>query len=858
MVHFMNNNITTNNARLDTLEEEDPVTSILARTMLETSSEESDSPRNGGRATSPYSNGGNPSMIMTKSRRGSTSSNSVSTNSKMVGLGLARRPSDNLLLNMVAMEEINGNSICIGNSGLPPPRKHFVTRCERPISNDSIATRTTELFSSTSSDVNSGSSSIETNVNKDRTNEPSMVSHSENDSGSFTEDESILEMASATNTSTLNQMSTFSYADETIRSVVGPDTSSVDENVSNDAISPNSSSVVTPPAQRTRYFFANGTKAKSQISFAGTNSNVSSPLKTTDNITLQNPSLPSASTLYGHSNSTSAILPSKARLTPSQRYRLRKTQNETALRKSIRRKEQFYEDQETNLELQEGDINNSFIWNIPTASFSTNSFLGSSRPKGVPRRASDSSITHENNRPPHLPSGGSSRGNASALSFLDTYEMPTSPIPGVNRTSDFQYMQQASKNLSDVYEHSSNRLSKSKLSDRTTSADFLPLEFKAASDLGLEHLVLVSENKLEVTSHSRPSWLPPKDPEERKLHEKQISKSTSMASIEQLDRNKEREERTIRNETNKQKYVLLLDRGITRNSSLQSLKKIVWETAFTHETRYLIYDELLQSNVKLVTEKYLESFDQMIKLLNRMDFPRGKEAEIEQLIENGIRSKTAGKEKVSTDLLLMLQLKSISQQGLIPGDELLFHHLLLSDSFKSLKQVWETVNLIQTTCFNDLCKEKYDSRILNSRGVVAHYLLRGDDFKNEFNSTSLNSNTWWNVLERVDHSLFMWIIDIIVVANSQSYKKYPISKEDFNDKSWDYYRSKRVIVNYKILLSFILNVLLNYHFGFNDLKSLSSLKDEQFSIPMPMDHLIDTEAVNGMFIRKWLHYYKKF
>lgn len=856
----MNNNININNVRLDTLEEEDPVTSVLTRRMLETSLEESDSPKNEGRATSPYSNGGNASMIMTKSRRGSISSNSVSTNSKMVGLGLARRPSDNLLLNMVAMEEINGPSLCIGNSGLPPPRKHFVTRCERPISNDSIATRTTELFSSTSSDVNSGSSSIdnETDANKERRNESSMVSQSENDSGSFTEDESILEMASATNTSTLNQMSTFSPADETICSVAAPDTSSADENAGSDAISHNNSSVVTPPAQRTRYLFANGTKAKSQISFGGSSSTVSSPLKPSDNSTLQNLPLPSASTLYGHSNSTSAILPSKTRLTPSQRYRLRKAQNETALRKSIRRKEKFYEEQETNLELQEGDINNSFIWNIPTASFSTNSFVGTSRPKGVPRRASDGSLAADKNSPINRPSGSSSGASASALSFLDTYEMPTSPIPGVDRTSDFQYMQQASKNLSHVYQHSSNRLSKSKLSERTTSADFLPLEFKAASDLGLEHLVLVSENKLEVTSHSRPSWLPPKDPEERKLHEKQISKSTSMASIEQLDRNKEREERAIKNETNRQKYVLLLDRGITRYSSLQSLKKIVWETAFTHETRYLMYDELLQSSVKLVTGKYLESFDQMIQLLNRMDFPRGKEAEIEQLIENGIRSKVAGNEKVSSDLLLMLQLKSISPQGLIPGDELLFHHFLLSDSFQSLKQVWETVNLIQATCFNDLCKEKYDSRILNSRGVVAHYLLRGDDFKNEFNSTSLNSTTWWNVLERVDHSLFMWIIDIIVVANSQCYKKYPISKEDFDDKSWDYYRSKRVVINYKIMLSFVLNVLLNYHFGFNDLKSLSSLKDKQFSIPTPMDYLIDTEVGNGMFIRKWLHYYKKF
>ncbi|CAI4377788.1 CMF_collapsed_G0013140.mRNA.1.CDS.1 [Saccharomyces cerevisiae] len=38
-------------------------------------------------------------------------------------------------------------------------------------------------------------------------------------------------------------------------------------------------------------------------------------------------------------------------------------------------KEKFYEDQDANLELQEGDVDGSLIWNIPMASLSTSSFL---------------------------------------------------------------------------------------------------------------------------------------------------------------------------------------------------------------------------------------------------------------------------------------------------------------------------------------------------------------------------------------------------------------------------------------------------------------------------------------------------
>lgn len=808
--------------RLDTLKEEDSVLGLRNKNMAGSSSEKGEmSPSaelfKGNRVVSPYSNG---VLVKNKSRNGSISSNSVSTTSKTVGLGLARRPSDNLLLNMTSLDDTGkGNDDIVqlnAGIGLPPPRKHFVARSERndrPISNDSIATRTTELFSSNSSDVNSRSSSLE-NENRNDNGDRS----SKSDSG--TDDDSVLEITSQKNSSA------HSYGDETIRSA-------------------KSSSKEGGIAQRTRYFFNNGTKAQSQISFAGTGSTVTSPAKTLDDVSLPQPSLPTASPLYQHANSTSAILPNKTRLTPSQRYRLRKAQNESALRKSIRKKEKFYDEQEKGSELQ-NDFEGLSIWNIPMASTSTSTFLNSSSlnlSKTETHRPYDKRSSHH---------------SAHEISVLSSFDMPTSPIPGVNRTSDSQYMQQTSRNLTSVYKQSSSRLSESRLSERTASADFLPIEFKTASDLGLEDLKLVSEDKLGITSHSRPSWLPPKDPDERKLHDRQISKSTSMASIEQLDRNKERDERLIKNETNKQKYVLLLDRDITRNSSLQDLKKLIWETPLTSETRYQAYDELLQSNTRLVSEKFVEPFEDLLKLLDGMSFPSNKEAEIEELIKIGIRRKIAGKEQISKDLPLMLKLKSISRQGLIPGDELLFHHFLLSNSFSSLKQVWDMVNLIQMTCFNDACKEKFNLRVLNSRGIVAHYLLRGDDFKNEFNATCLNATTWWNVMERVDHSLFMWVIDIIVVANSQCFKKYPVNKEAFTDKHWEQYRSKHVLINYKILASLVLDVLLNYHFGFDDLKSLASLDDPTFSIPMPMDYLIDTESVNYMFIRKWLHYYKKF
>lgn len=811
-----------------------------------------------------------------------------SSDSNILGLGIARRPSDNLLLKFNKASTIRNKSSGTQNTGvenaeiiyedgslnpvdlsdLSPPNRNFVTKNQRPISNDSISTKTSELFSSPSFDLHSRDSSI---GNDSEDNETSIVDKS----------------------------SIISEEDTTL---IIPQKENAQPN-NNDNFSTNNSSIPVPnhvlekilskSSPKPTYCFNNGTNtitsAASVISTDTTNnkasylhSNRSAPLlKATRrqhpnhvnnysysdsyNRIIQKDTVPEQTSgtgasntnggkkilLYNHSNSTTAIPFNKVPLTASQRYRLRREQNETSLRNSIKKKERFYEDQEQVMELQEGDIDDTLIWNIPMASFSTSSFLNSTAPHGFKLGQGTKAILQQHKHPIVSKNGPFVPG-------LDFFDMPTSPIPGVSKITDFQYIQNTTKKLSDVYINSSERLSKSKLSERANSASFLPLDLKEASENGMEDLLLISEDKLELMSNSRPSWLPPKDPEERKIHETQISKSISMASIEQLDRNKDREQRLIRNETNRQKFVLLLDRDVTRNSSIKSLQKVIWETPFSNEVRLQMYSTILQSDVKLITKKYIDPFTDLLEIVNGMDFPKGKEVELERLINKSINSKRNDLGIMSKDLMLMLKIKSISTQGLLVGDELLFHHFLQDESFKTLSEVWEAVNLIQMTCFNDLCQEKYDSKIISKKGIVANYLLRNNDFKDEFNSTCLNFNTWWNILERVDHTLFMWIMDIIVVHNAQCFKNDPVKETLFQNQDWDYYKSKKVSINYKILLSFVLNILLNYHFGFIDLKALADLEDKNFCIPIPMDDLIDKESVDGLFIRKWLHYYKKF
>ncbi|SCU77834.1 LADA_0A02454g1_1 [Lachancea dasiensis] len=804
----------------------------LNATSLETLLEES---RSSGGSGSPVSAGSQPTQQHGQKLRGKMESypepnvNFVSANSssggssKTIGLGIARRPSDNLLMNLAQEQQQHS-----GTMPQPPSRKKLISSQERPLSNDSIVTQNSNIFSSSTSSTawSSNDSSRGSSIIDDLTTE-NVKRVGEEVSFAETDGESTIDLTST---------AASEYSASTQQNLA----SHIHKQPQNTQQQPS----------KTRYMFTNSSLARSQTSFSSSNP---SPLK-------NNFSRHSAPNRL-FSKSTSALSQQQQRpqqqstqpavLTPSQRYRLRREQNKTALQNSIKQKEKYYDEQETlpSSPYSQADINENFIWNIPAASNSTNSFLMSLKPPPMKKSQSKQKIGFSRS------SSQNSALSSESGQYLDYSEMPPMPIAGLSSTSDFQNFQQTSENLSSVYQHSSSKFSKSKLWERTSSMEVLPLQFKSASDEGMEDLRLVSEDKVQLCSPSRPTWLPPKAEIERKSHEEKINKTMSMASLDQLERSRGREEALVRDETNRQKVVLLLDRGISRQSSLRDLKKIVWDTPLVCDIRGDVYDILLQSDARIISQFYIQPFDKISKVMESMHFPRGKHIEIEKLISKipGARPHSR-----SENLMLLLKLKSISNQGLLPGDAALFHHLLIDNAESDLGKVWEMANLIQLTCFNDSTGAKFDSRVVSPRGVVASYLSKHVEFKDEFNSECLNINTWWNILQWMDHEVFMWCLDVIVVHNSQPYKNAPVVAEKLANRTWDFYKSQHVVINYKVLASLMLNVLQNYHFGFNDLRSLGDLQDQEFRIPSAVGELLDTQFDREIFFKKWRHYYKKF
>ncbi|CCK69612.1 Sbe2p KNAG_0C05110 [Huiozyma naganishii CBS 8797] len=549
--------------------------------------------------------------------------------------------------------------------------------------------------------------------------------------------------------------------------------------------------------------------------------------------------------LQMHANSTSMLLahPSTANatnnnnnrtnakthffMTPSQRYRLRRSQTQTNLRESIRRKDTVYppdnvSDTDDDNDIVE-DADKSFIWNVPVAHASTSSFI-------------------------QTPEWGPQRGKHRSQSVLDFNAIPTMGVPGIDGGSDSEFMKATSMSLSYLYDQTSNRLSHQKLTERNKSADVLPLEYKRLSDQGLEDLRLVSDDKKNVMSQGRPMWLPPKSTKEKRSHEREIYETMESYSREALAKQKWLQNYSAKLQNSEKELGKTIERGLYRQSSLQMLHSFVQEMPFCSKNRFEIYSSVLQTD-NYVFINFVEKFEELSSVLKEMDFPKDKELQIKNLINDNIERGTFELDnKLYPALQKLLELKAISTYGITPGDELLMYHFL-KEGFPP-ENTWLLVNLVQLTCFNSMMKDKYDRKILQ-----CHYLKK-DVFKQEFNSSCLNMNTWWNMLERVSHTLFLWILDIVVIYNVQL--SSPASEpENQPNEDWDVYAAAHIVPNYKILLSFTVNILMNHHYGFDDLVQLRGIKDVNIAFPMPAINKEEALETNYKFVETWLSYYKK-
>ncbi|CCF58556.1 hypothetical protein KAFR_0E04050 [Kazachstania africana CBS 2517] len=396
--------------------------------------------------------------------------------------------------------------------------------------------------------------------------------------------------------------------------------------------------------------------------------------------------------------------------------------------------------------------------------------------------------------------------NVPVYSYLgeESLDLPVTPIPGMQAfNSDTSFMSSVSSNLSEVNvrKFRARRPAKRLVSNGSITS--------------LGDASLTSRDKSDVLCEGRPNWLPPLESCERAKTERMINKTfESMFQVE-LNRNSRRWELLNRNRLNWERYMNTL-----HEDNLHKLRKLVWDASINQDLRLSCYSRLF----KRTTDIKIESYNELVTKLLQIEFPASKQLEIDRTVQENIKSKISFREyngsgKIFNDLQQLLQIKSISKRGLLQGDELLFFHFLQMKY--QMSDIWNIVNMIQSNCFHENVQFKFGNNTYNL-----------NFFKLE--SEPIDFKMFWNIMERLNHDLFLWVVDIIVITNMLQNK-------------W----------NYKILLSFVINILTNYHFGFNDLVELHTLTDSNFILPAhPLDSS-DAFDINHNFVKKWSRFYEK-
>lgn len=394
-------------------------------------------------------------------------------------------------------------------------------------------------------------------------------------------------------------------------------------------------------------------------------------------------------------------------------------------------------------------------------------------------------------------------------------KLPSYVINQIELRSSIQNAQDSNSDKSKISEIPSEIPRISNFKSRSTSDLKLNTDIHSIKSPAINNeLLLMSPEKLDCLSSTRPIWLPPKSPEEKLKHDHEITKAFEEYSKKEINKKEKNFQRLKNSLINSQKWFeITVKFQEVHRPVIHNMRHLCWKTNIPNNLKYKIYTDVLQyylSKKDYVTrfEKYsdLEEKLKSIKNLNYL------EPEIDLIILSlypklGFYQKG---QQLNHILKKMFLIMKISKQGLRKNDEILIPILLL---FFTMEQAFTLINLLNEAIFTEIFIIKLDNN-LTANPVMRKYLYK--HFKDEMES--LTSERLFRTLMKINPILVIQMIDFLILNN-----------------------------NYKILYCFILLVLKFHHFGFVDLEQLV-LDDEMFIF------VDDHEE----FLERFHYYYKKF
>lgn len=343
------------------------------------------------------------------------------------------------------------------------------------------------------------------------------------------------------------------------------------------------------------------------------------------------------------------------------------------------------------------------------------------------------------------------------------------------------------------------------------------------SNYTIDELRMLSPEKLEHLSSTRPMWLPPKSSHESQKHQQQISEVIESFSKKEIDKKEKNFQKLKGLLINNQKWfeVTVKHQEIHR-PVIHTMRHLCWKSNIPNDLRFKIWHDVLNyynkkngfdvvddsSNSKSQQPELFEALKEKLDGINTEYL----EPEIELIVSSiypNMQLFQKGQELYPA-LKQLLLFKKISTSGLQYGDEALLGLFLL---YFTPQESFNLLNLVKKNVINDEFTTKFNSNV-SSNYVMTKYLSK--HFKDEI--PLINTRNMYKIFMKFDPELLIKIFDHLVLNNS-----------------------------YKVCYCMVLVVLKFYHFGFLDLKQLS-LDDGM---------IIDIDN-HEEFIEKFTYYYKKF
>lgn len=238
----------------------------------------------------------------------------------------------------------------------------------------------------------------------------------------------------------------------------------------------------------------------------------------------------------------------------------------------------------------------SLMYNVPFTMGSTTSLYASSHSSKPVKTIKGAMEAAEVSMPPSpLP------GNLSSdqIFFADPPNRPqlkSRSTSALISSNTFQGLSPVAQDISTFYDSSSRQMIEKDLRERSHMATGLDGRFAAASNEGLDDTKLISSEKLDQISHTRPLWLPPKDKLEDKQHERDISKVLNQSAKHAEKRKLELASFEKMRKSNWTRLEVLSNKSSWKSKHYNEAVKISLDSGIPKHLKYKIYRRLLTRN----------------------------------------------------------------------------------------------------------------------------------------------------------------------------------------------------------------------------------------------------------------------